>query len=82
MESILYGAFVWARRTLNRQKRWFPARAVNKMGQTHELFVLKPATAAGWNPWSGALAAPGEKKSIRLAVLQQPVAEGSAVILG
>ena len=27
-KSILYGAFVWARRALNRRKRRFPARAV------------------------------------------------------
>jgi uncharacterized sulfatase len=27
-KSVLYGAFVWARRALNRQKRRFPARAV------------------------------------------------------
>jgi hypothetical protein len=27
LKSILYGAFVWARRVLNRQKRRFPARA-------------------------------------------------------
>jgi hypothetical protein len=27
-ESVLYGAFVWARRVLNSQKRWFPVRAV------------------------------------------------------
>ena len=55
------------------------------MGQTHQLFVLKPAAAAGWSGWSGwsgAPAAPGEKKSIRIAILQQPVAEGGAVILG
>jgi hypothetical protein len=26
----LYGAFVWARRALNSQKRWLPARAVTK----------------------------------------------------
>ena len=25
---VLYGVFVWARRALNSQKRWFPARAV------------------------------------------------------
>ena len=27
-KSDFYGAFVWARRALNSQKRWFPARAV------------------------------------------------------
>ena len=27
-KSVFYGAFVWARRALNRQKRRFPARAV------------------------------------------------------
>ena len=27
-ESSLYGGFVWARRVLNSQKRWFPVRAV------------------------------------------------------
>jgi hypothetical protein len=26
-ESVFYGAFVWVRRALNSQKRWFPARA-------------------------------------------------------
>jgi hypothetical protein len=28
-KSVLYGASVWARRALNSQKRWFPARAVH-----------------------------------------------------
>ena len=30
-KSVFYGAFVWARRTLNRQKRRFPARAVAEL---------------------------------------------------
>ena len=29
-KSVFYGAFVWARRALNMQKRRFPARAVMK----------------------------------------------------
>ena len=37
LESILYGAFVWARRTLNRQKRRFPARAVTDKSSTPAL---------------------------------------------
>ena len=30
VNQVLYGAFVWAHRALNRQKRRFPARAVSK----------------------------------------------------
>ena len=30
-KSVLYGAFVWVRRTLNHQKPRFPARAVSRM---------------------------------------------------
>jgi hypothetical protein len=33
-ESVLYGAFVWARRALNSRKRWFPARAVTPWNET------------------------------------------------
>jgi hypothetical protein len=32
----LYGAFVWAHRALNRQKRRFPARADNKKGASKD----------------------------------------------
>jgi hypothetical protein len=31
-KSVLYGAFVWARRALNNPKRRFPARAVTPIG--------------------------------------------------
>jgi class 3 adenylate cyclase len=31
-KSFFYGVFVWARRALNTQKRWFPARAVAVAG--------------------------------------------------
>ena len=36
-KSVFYGAFAWARRTLNRQKRRFPARAVTDKSSTPAL---------------------------------------------
>jgi hypothetical protein len=44
-KSVLYGAFVWARRALNRQKRRFPARAVVKRDQPGRLVALAAAAA-------------------------------------
>jgi hypothetical protein len=39
-KSVLYGAFVWARRPLKHQKRRFPARAV--LGPLVDLFSRRP----------------------------------------
>jgi hypothetical protein len=36
---VLYGAFVWARRALNSQKRRFPARAVVQTGRLRSVVV-------------------------------------------
>jgi hypothetical protein len=51
---VFYGAFVWARRALNRQKRRFPARAVTLEGvlkaQEHDGYPLAPESRAGWRP--------------------------------
>jgi hypothetical protein len=35
-KSVFYGAFVWARRALNSQKRWFSARAVRAFKDAFE----------------------------------------------
>jgi hypothetical protein len=42
-KSVFYGAFVWARRALNRRKRRFPARAVHKYlaGQRHMFAAIE-----------------------------------------
>jgi hypothetical protein len=50
--SIFYGAFVWARRALNSQKRRFPARAVGdgtviENWDTGKVRALVPITAIG-----------------------------------
>jgi hypothetical protein len=43
-KSVLYGAFVWERGALNRQKRRFPARVVPPLRALHPLHadVLQP----------------------------------------
>ena len=45
-KSVLYGAFVWARRALNRQKRRFPARA-DPMSQVEALRSLLAGAGLG-----------------------------------
>ena len=63
--SVFYGAFVWARRALNRQKRQFPARAVrtSSYNQTAEWICdgpfswPEPAQLCGAKTWSEALGA-------------------------
>ena len=37
ISSVLYGAFAWARRALNTQNRWSPARAVAGLIEPDEL---------------------------------------------
>ena len=44
-KSVLYGAFVWARRALNRKKQRLPARAVRNMPQ-HDPWPTNPRRAA------------------------------------
>jgi hypothetical protein len=46
-KSILYGAFVWARRALNGQKRWFPARAEDRVA------LARSPRCPGLDPWAG-----------------------------
>ena len=52
-KSILYGTFVWVRRALDRQKRWFLARAVVQRehragGRVGPGGTTLPRTAALW----------------------------------
>jgi hypothetical protein len=41
-KSILYGAFVWARRALKHQKHRFPARAVEQLGALLPALEVSP----------------------------------------
>jgi hypothetical protein len=43
----LWGAFVWARRPLNRRKRWFPARAGRIPKATFGVGLGYPASGQG-----------------------------------
>jgi hypothetical protein len=53
-KCILYGAFVWARRTLEHQKRRFPARAVRLPRPLRRPRILRsqvPGLPAGCTHW-------------------------------
>jgi hypothetical protein len=66
-KSILYGAFVWARRALNRPFRRFPARAVTgRLGQPLGWAAPAPAAQAGGGGRAGEL--PGVSLSCTLVL--------------
>jgi hypothetical protein len=69
-KSVLYGAFVWARRALNIQKRRFPARADKEHDKAERSGLLQArdgdgasAAAAAAGDGSGGRAAPRRQQS-------------------
>jgi hypothetical protein len=52
-KSVLYGAFVWARRALNHQKRRFPARAGARQLRLHPEGSQRAGRAGHWGGGQG-----------------------------